>query len=164
MLASCADSLKYAIDYMEKGIPPGNRRGITRLAGAQREISVDPKSIYFIKAAALERTTVDNLTEDQKDLLNDLLAIMTKKERKAFEKVRGSGYSFGEAAVLMGVSKGTTQTLVARAEEKLGFVIRKPPIDEGVFSVKLMRPVSFVWKIDALAIGQYEAGKKKSSV
>lgn len=124
-LGSCADSLSYTIEYMEKGRVPGNRRAITRRSGTQREIPVSPDNVNFIKAAVLQRKPLDTLSEQQKELLDDLLAILTKNEKEAYVMVRGNGYSFGETAAIMEVAKGTVQNLVTRAEEKLHFVVRK---------------------------------------
>ena len=127
LLGSCVDSLKYSIEYMEKGKPPENRRAITRLSRLQREIPIDPKDHAFIRSAVLYKTAGDNLTAKQKETLQALLGLLTVKEREAFFMVRGNGYSFGETATLMGVAKGTVQNMVLRAEKKIAHVVRMPP-------------------------------------
>jgi len=142
-LGSCADSLSFSIEYMEKGRMPGNRRAITRRSGTQRETPVSPDNINFIKAVVLQRKTLDTLTDQQKELLDDLLAILTKNEKEAFTLVRGSGYSFSEAAELMGVAKGTIQTWICRAENKFQSVTHKGTRDEVIIDKPLQRIMIF---------------------
>ncbi len=145
LLSNCADSLRYAIEYMEKGKPPENRRGITRLSGLQREYPTDPEDYDFIVAAVKQRRTKDNLTTEQKQLLNDIMGVLTEKQKEAYFMVRANGYSFGEAAKLMKVHKGTVQRMVMKAEEKIAKVIRMPSISEGnKCSVEFKKPVQRV--------------------
>lgn len=144
LLRNCADSLSYSLEYMVKGREPGNRRAITRRSGTQREIPVSPENISFIRAAVLQRKLADDLSEEQKELLADLLEILTPKEKEAFVMIRGNGYSFSEAAEIMKVTKGTVQNLVARAEEKFGFVVRKDEIKEDIVFEKPVQRVLFL--------------------
>lgn len=143
LLGSAADSVRFAITYMERGQHPENRRAVTRLSGEQREVPFDPMNAFFVKQAALQRRTKSELTLAQQDLLDDLLAILTPREREAFMMVRGGGYSFAQAAQLSGVTKGTTQNLVARAEKKLHFVVRKPPKGRGIILSQPLQRVMF---------------------
>ena len=121
ILASCEDSLGFAIEYMEMGKHPDNRRGITRLSGTQREIPVDPHNVAFVRAVALQNQSPE-VNERMQRAINDLGFVIKKlstKELEAYSFVRGSGYSFQEAAELMKIQKGTVQILVRRAEEKI---------------------------------------------
>ncbi len=122
ILGSCIDSLEFAIEYMEKGKHPDNRRAITRRSGIKREVPMDPQSFTFIRAAALQRISITEISPDIRKALDDLdivLKLLSAKEREAYILVRGNGYSFGNAARLMRMKKGTVQVLVKRAEDKI---------------------------------------------
>jgi len=143
ILGNVATGLRFSIEYMELGKIPGTRRGITNLSYEQREVPWDPDDCILLKMAALQKKPVSSLSADQQNLLDDLLDILTPREKEAFELVRGQGYSFSEAARLMKITKASAQHFVIRAEKKLHFVIRKPPNSEGVISVDpvLKKPV-----------------------
>ena len=144
LLASCADSLGYSIKYMEKGKNPDTRRGITRLSALRREIPVDPQSVAFVGAVAIQSRPPE-ISEGMQKAIDDLgivLKVLSKKEREAYSFVRGSGYSFAIAAELMNVQKSTVQTLVKRAEDKIfalvseltdGGIIFKKPVQAAMF-------------------------------
>ncbi len=121
LLASCADSLSFSIKYMEIGKHPDSRRGITRLSSIQREVPVDPRNLDFVRAAALQGQSSE-ISEKMRNAIDDLgivLKELSTKEKDAYSLVRGSGYSFGAAAEIMDLQKGTVQTLVKRAEDKI---------------------------------------------
>lgn len=144
ILGSCISSLNFAIEYMEKGKHPDNRRAITRLDHSRREIPMDPHSMAFVRAAAVQHDSSD-ISPKMKKAINDLGIVLDKltvKEREAYLLVRGSGYSFGDAATLMKLQKGTVQVLVRRSEEKIYSmvsdlteqgIIFKGPVQEALF-------------------------------
>ncbi len=121
LLASCADSLSFSIKYMEIGKHPDSRRGITRLSSVQREVPMDPRNVAFIRSVALQREPSE-ISEKMRKAIDDLgivLKELSAKEKDAYSLVRGSGYSFGATAEIMDLQKGTVQTLVKRAEDKI---------------------------------------------
>lgn len=125
LLASCADSLSFSIKYMEIGKHPDSRRGITRLSSIQREVPMDPRNVAFVRAAALQ-SEPSEISERMQRAIADLgivLKELSTKEKDAYSLVRGSGYSFGAAAEIMDLQKGTVQTLVKRAEDKIYFMV-----------------------------------------
>ena len=138
LLAGCADSLDFAIRYMEMGKNPDSRRGITRQSNFKREIPMDPQSVAFVRAVAIQGHPPEVSEETQKaiDGLGIVLKALSAKERLAYLFVRGSGYSYQEAAELMKITKASVQTLVKRAEDKIyhmvsdltdsGIVFREP--------------------------------------
>lgn len=125
LLASCADSLGYSIRFMEMGKNPDCRRGITRRSYLKREVPMDPRSLIFARAIALQSQTPEN-SEETKNAIKDLgivLNSLSKKERLAYTYVRSSGYSFQNAADMMDLKKASVQTLVKRAEDKIYFLV-----------------------------------------
>ena len=124
-LASCEDSLSFSIKYMEMGKHPDCRRGITRLSSVRREVPVDPMCVDFVRSVAMQRQPSE-VSERIRKAIDDLgivLKTLTAKEQEAYLLVKGSGYSFGAAAMIMDVQKATVQTLVKRAEEKIYFMV-----------------------------------------
>jgi RNA polymerase sigma-70 factor (ECF subfamily) len=67
-------------------------------------------------------------TTRENKVLETALNILTETERDAFVAVRGACISFSQVAQLMNCSKGSVQSYVQRAEEKLRrfFALRKP--------------------------------------
>jgi positive control factor len=122
ILQSAADSLKYSIQYLNTGREPGTRRGAHRRSREQREIPFDP---YWINNHRVPIVAGEPVSEEDRELLDDLLDLLTCHERQAFKLVRGQGQSFSETARLLNVSKGTVQNLVERAERKLKIVVKQ---------------------------------------
>ena len=123
LLGECASSLRYTVDYLELGKEPGNRRSITNRSKEQRTIPVDPNNYAFIKMAVIQRkTNSEGLSDEQRDLLDDLLALLTPREKEAFILVRGSGYSYSQAAEMLRIAKGTIEDRVQRAERKMRII------------------------------------------
>jgi DNA-directed RNA polymerase specialized sigma24 family protein len=143
-LSAASSDLRYGIEYMATGRRPGSRRGITNLSVEQRETPYNPQDYQFIKLTALQKKPVSALSIHQRELLDDLLNILTPREKEAFELVRGQGYSQAKAAEILKLkSRGTVQNLVERAERKLRFVVQKPPISERNISSEpvLKKPI-----------------------
>ena len=133
ILGNVSTGLRYSIDFMETGCAPGVKHGISRL----QEIPWDPQDYKFISMVALEKKEINSLSQSQREMLDDLLDILTARECEAFKLVRGQGYSFEQARVVMKQkSKGAVQTLVARAEKKLKFVVRFAPNSKSNISKK----------------------------
>ena len=144
LLSSCADSLGYSIRFMEMGKNPDCRRGITRRSDLKREVPMDPRSLVFARAIALQSQTPEN-SEETKNAITDLgivLKALSKKERLAYTYVRSSGYSFQDAAELMDLKKASVQTLVKRAEDKIYFLV-SDLTDHGIAFKMPVQPAIF---------------------
>ena len=133
LLGNVLVSLNYIIKYLDQGFPPEDKRGIYRSKWSQeqREIPFDPANAFFIREAALQRKMKSELTDEQQGKLMDYLALLTENEKDSFTMVRANGYSFSEAAYLLGTSRGSVQRYVERAEKKLGLVLHSPTKGEG---------------------------------
>ncbi len=126
ILTGIIDSLTYSIEYLETGREPGTRRGAHRRSREQREVPFDPDWINRRRIPIIQEEPV---SEETRELLEDVLNTLSYYERQTFELVRGQGFSYGEAAKLLKVSKGTVQNLVDRAESKLLIAVgRERPI------------------------------------
>lgn len=132
-LSAAASDIRYILDWIAKAKQPESRREITSRSKLQREKLMDPQSEQFQSLVATRRQ-MSKLTDEERQLLDDLLAILTPRERDALVMVKGAGLSYQEAAEQLGYkSKGSIERLIKRAEQKFIFVVRKPPYSEGVF-------------------------------
>ncbi len=126
---SMVSDTQYAIEIMETGRIPGTKWQVSRWAKDKREVPVDP---MLMARYVGNREPVESAPEWMAGLLDRLMGRLTEREKDAFRLVRGQCYSFSQAAKLMGCNKGSVQNFVARAEKKIGFVVRKQTYSEGV--------------------------------
>jgi positive control factor len=114
IISSMISDLEYAIDWLETGRNPDARRGIDK----QGVYSMNPLTLdqlEFEKSELVQR----ELTREEKELIEDALCRLSKREKDAFMLVKVEGVSFKDAAELMGIKKTTAQTHVERAEKKI---------------------------------------------
>lgn len=118
--------LKYSIEWMEKRRPPGLRRSINRRDKWARLTLEDPAHmvIYTDEHAIIPRTT-ERVTDDQMEILNKCLAILTERQREMFLLHVGEGFSLGNIAEHLGVKKATVQTTIERSKAKIQKYIKE---------------------------------------
>ncbi|MED0983023.1 sigma-70 family RNA polymerase sigma factor [Bacillus paramycoides] len=118
--------LEFTIEWLRTGRRPGNRRGIERRAAYQRERACDPLLMqrYF-------RSMNDNLyewddhqqehviSEWDKIRLEDVLSLLTEREKEVYLMSRGYCLTYREIAKYLMISCSTIQTLIERAEKKI---------------------------------------------
>lgn len=106
--------LVWTLEYLETGHVPDFRRGAYKWI-----VPVDPHQLRCmakIKSATNEQA--DWVTTDVD--LDQLLSVLTPREREAFVLVRGHNCTYREVARFMGLrSVGTVANLVKRAERKV---------------------------------------------
>ena len=134
MIASCS----YIIDWLATGRMPGNRRGVERRSGCQREILTDPSRLNGLRErAALERGNgsaegngagdagdssggIGGGTGDEARMrLEEALAGLTERERDCYVLAHGECFTFAEIARLLGISKSSVGTYMTRAQRKI---------------------------------------------
>ncbi|MDG0792777.1 hypothetical protein OMP38_19280 [Cohnella ginsengisoli] len=118
MIASCS----YIIDWLETGRMPGNRRGIERRAGYQREVPTDPS----VLSAVLEGRSSQNTRESTVHLdgapslaLERALCGLTERERECYRLSQAEGFTLAEAADVLKISKSSASTYLLRARRKI---------------------------------------------
>ncbi|SDW27525.1 RNA polymerase sigma-70 factor, ECF subfamily [Marininema mesophilum] len=120
LLGGMIGDLEYAIEWMTTGRRPGNRRGIERRAAYQRERPIDP--IHFQRYAmrsAFYKEDVQEIIEWEKWRIEDALSGLTKLGREVYMMKVGQGFTLGQVAGFMGVSKSSVQVMMKRAEQKM---------------------------------------------
>lgn len=110
--------VSFAIRWMHTGRRPGNKRGAERLAAYQRHKLVDPLVMQSFSNQYNSRSA-STLTEWQRTQLEDALCRLSPQERACYEMAHGQGFSFSYIAGLLGISKGTVESYVTRAQKKV---------------------------------------------
>ncbi|WP_152669189.1 sigma factor-like helix-turn-helix DNA-binding protein [Paenibacillus sp. DMB20] len=114
MISDC----EYIIEWLETGRRPGNKRGIERRAAYQREKLVDP-----LRMQAYVRNTKaggpSNLSDWERFQIEDALSRLSERERDCYTMAHGECFSFQEIADFLGISKGTVEEYIERAQRKI---------------------------------------------
>lgn len=124
ILGSMMRDLQYAIRWMKSGREPGSNRGVERLAVYQRESPYDP--MWFEREEYCRRPLyppVKELSEPRRFELERILDILSPREKEIYKLSRGEGFTFEEIGEMLGITKGTINKTVSRAEEKIKKVI-----------------------------------------
>lgn len=108
-------NLDYAIEWLETGRRPGNKRGIERYAAYQREIPTDIVQRFMNPAPKLEL----DYTDEQRLQAEFIVSIMSERERQCYEMHYIGLYSLDDIALELDMAKGTVQTYIKRANAKV---------------------------------------------
>jgi positive control factor len=117
--------LQYAIEWMETGRQPGNKRGIERLAAYQRERPFDPLLMQrFFRSQeetyAWEEAECESvISSAEQEMIEDALSVLTAKEKEVYLMSRGHCLSYSQIANYLCISSSSVQTMLERAEKKI---------------------------------------------
>ncbi|TVY01328.1 sigma factor-like helix-turn-helix DNA-binding protein [Cohnella terricola] len=115
MISSCS----YIIEWLETGRRPGNRRGIERRAGYQREIPTDPGKLPMVSDWEEASTPTGKETEAGRFRLEAALRGLTERERNCYALAHGELFSYAEIAAMLNISKSSVGTYMVRAQRKV---------------------------------------------
>ncbi|SDX45694.1 RNA polymerase sigma-70 factor, ECF subfamily [Marininema mesophilum] len=135
-LNRCESNLRYALDWLQTGREPGSRRGIERLAAYQRERGFDPmllddylysldegdrlsSSRQYDPFFMMDQPRHNKITQSDKERIEEGLSGLTDLERDVYLMARGRCLSREQIASLLGVTKGTINKMLIRADEKV---------------------------------------------
>ncbi|MCC3374730.1 sigma factor-like helix-turn-helix DNA-binding protein [Cohnella sp. REN36] len=119
MIADCS----YVIDWLESGRRPGNRRGIERRAGYQREVPTDPAKLSTVRSACGDGQAAGRPGDERRKRLEAALRGLTERERECYRLALGEGFSYAEVAGLLDISKSSVGTYIIRAQRKIAMNI-----------------------------------------
>ena len=133
-IAGMISDLEFAIEWLETGRRPGNRRGVERRAAYQREKLFDPLLMqkYFRSTEPTyewddhERESI--ITSWDRERIEDALSVLTDREREVYLMSRGYCLTYSEIANYLCISSSSVQTMIERAERKI-----KKRIKESLF-------------------------------
>jgi positive control factor len=131
IIAGMISDLEYAIEWMETGRRPGNRRGIERRAAYQREKPFDPLLMqkFFRSSEPVyewdDHEKEDVITSWDRERIEDALSVLTDREREVYLMSRGYCLTYSEIANYLCISSSSVQTMIERAEKKIKKRIRE---------------------------------------
>lgn len=126
--------LEFAIEWMETGRRPGNRRGIERIAAYQREKPFDLLLMqkFFRSSEPVyewdDHEKEDVITSWARQRIEDALSVLTDREREVYLMSRGYCLAYSEIVNYLYISSSSVQTMIERAEKKI-----KKRINESLF-------------------------------
>jgi positive control factor len=117
--------LQYAIEWMETGRQPGNKRGVERLAAYQRERPIDPLLMQRFFRSQDENYAWDDsenesvISSAEQEMIEDALSVLTAKEKEVYLMSRGHCLSYSQIANYLCISSSSVQTMIERSEKKI---------------------------------------------
>ncbi|NGP60074.1 sigma-70 family RNA polymerase sigma factor [Paenibacillus thiaminolyticus] len=122
-LSAMISDREYDIEWMETGRRPGNKRGIERRAAYQRERPVDPLKLqaYIAKTSAGGTVQADRITDRERERIDFALGQLSPREREVYSMVEGNGMSYAEVAEILGIHRGSVQSFLEEAREKMRY-------------------------------------------
>lgn len=114
MISEC----EYVIEWLSTGRRPGNKRGVERLAAYQREKPVDPLRMQAYVSNA-KAGSPSNLSDWERFQIEDALSRLSERERECYVMAHGECISFQDIADMLGISKGSVEEYVERAQRKI---------------------------------------------
>lgn len=118
VISSMISDCEYAMEWLETGRRPGNKRGIERRSAYQREKLVDPVRMQsFVQNS--NAGSPSNLSEYQRFQIEDALSRLSPRERECYTMAHGDCLSFARIASLLDLKKSTVQSYVETAQRKI---------------------------------------------
>lgn len=115
LVGSMISDMQFALEWMQRGRKPGNRRGIDRRSIYQRTIILDTELFPSLQI----EPPPDELTIEEKRRVTDALLELSSRERQCFILHMAYGWSYQEIGDQVGVKRRTAQQYVDRAKEKV---------------------------------------------
>ncbi|MCI3027703.1 sigma-70 family RNA polymerase sigma factor [Desemzia sp. C1] len=120
LLGGMISDMEYAISWLESAREPGSKRGISNRSRYQRtqlwaEIDMLSMQAYRMQSEPEGR----ELTAEENERMDEILSILSEREREAYKCIYAEGHTYAETAYYMGISRGATQSLINRAKAKI---------------------------------------------
>lgn len=118
LLSEMIGDVEFVIEWLETGRRPGNKRGVERLAAYQREKPMDPVRMQAFVAKSTAGSPA-NLTEWQRQQIEDALCELSERERECYVLAHGECFSHAEIARMLKITKSSVDTHIKRAQQKI---------------------------------------------
>ncbi|WP_339245257.1 sigma factor-like helix-turn-helix DNA-binding protein [Paenibacillus sp. FSL F4-0243] len=122
VISGMVSDCEFAIEWLSTGRRPGNKRGIERRAGYEREILLDPIRMQAF-ASNSKAGSPANLSDDQQFQLQFALDQLSDRERECYVMAHGECIPHSEIAFMLGIATGSVAEYVQRAQRKVSNVI-----------------------------------------
>jgi RNA polymerase sigma factor (sigma-70 family) len=118
VISGMKSDCEFVIEWLNTGRRPGNKRGIERRAGYEREILLDPVRMQAF-ASDSKAGSPANLTDDQRFQLQYALDQLSERERECYVLAHGECFSHSAIANMLGIAAGSVSEYVQRAHKKI---------------------------------------------
>jgi RNA polymerase sigma factor (sigma-70 family) len=115
IINSMISDLEFTIEWIENGRNPNLRRGADR----KDVYLLDPQEMDKRVYQELYKESSRELTQDEKEMLEDAMCTLSNREREVFTLYHCDGLSIKRIADLLGLAKGTAQKHFERAVRKI---------------------------------------------
>lgn len=118
VISGMISDLEYVIEWMSTGRRPGNKRGMERRAGYEREILLDPVRMQAF-ASRSTAGSPSNLSDDQRNKIEEALRYLSPRQRECYMLAHGECFSHGQIANLLGISRSAVQGYIEEAQRRV---------------------------------------------
>lgn len=122
VIAGMVSDCKYVIEWLSSGRRPGNKRGIERRAGYEREILLEPIRMQNF-AGRFKAVPSEGISEDRRFQLEYVLGLLSRRERECYVLASGEGFSHVAIAGMLMISAGSVSEYIQRAQKKISSVM-----------------------------------------
>ena len=122
VISGMKSDCEFVIEWLNTGRRPGNKRGIERRAGYEREILLDPIRMQAFASESKAGSPV-NLTDDQRFQIQYALDQLSERERECYLLAHGECFSHSEIAKMLYLSDGTVSEYIQRAHRKVSEIV-----------------------------------------
>lgn len=124
VIAGMVSDCKYVIEWLSSGRRPGNKRGIERRAGYEREILVEPIRMQNF-TGRFKVVPSEGISENQSFQLEHILGLLSRRERECYVLASGEGFSHAAIAGMLMISAGSVSEYIQRAQKKISSVMEE---------------------------------------
>lgn len=124
VIAGMVSDCKYVIEWLSSGRRPGNKRGIERRAGYEREILLEPVRMQNF-TGRFRAVPSEGISEDQRYQLEHILGLLSRRERECYVLASGEGFSHVAIAGMLMISAGSVSEYIQRAQKKISSVMEE---------------------------------------
>ncbi|MFP4976367.1 sigma factor-like helix-turn-helix DNA-binding protein [Paenibacillus sp. CN-4] len=124
VISGMISDLGYTIEWLSTGRQPGNKRGIERRAGYEREILLDPLKMQAF-ASRSTAGSPSNLTDDQRDKIEEALRYLSPRQRECYMLAHGECFSHGQIANLLGITSSSVQGYIEEAQRRVSEELKR---------------------------------------
>ncbi|OMD73343.1 RNA polymerase subunit sigma-24 [Paenibacillus odorifer] len=118
VISGMVSDCEFAIEWLSTGRRPGNKRGIERRAGYEREILLDPIRMQAF-ASDSKAGSPANLSDEQRFQLEFALNQLSERERECYTLAHGQCIPHSEIAKMLGITYGSVSEYIQRAQRKI---------------------------------------------
>jgi RNA polymerase sigma-70 factor (ECF subfamily) len=122
VISGMKSDCEFVIEWLTTGRRPGNKRGVERRAGYEREILMDPIRMQAFSSNSKAGSPA-NLSDDQRFQLQYALDQLSERERECYVMAHGECFSHIAIAKMLKIAPGSVSEYVQRAQRKVSEIV-----------------------------------------